>query len=96
MLYLAIDQHRKQLTVNIRNESGDVICKRRVKRNKSSLAIRRIRSRGQSRCSPPSPHKPSSEKVLTLCGRPSYQGAYVGRLGLPRAISKWSVRIAMK
>ena len=30
MLYLAIDQHRKQLTVNIRNESGDVIGKRQV------------------------------------------------------------------
>jgi predicted permease len=25
MLYLAIDQHRKQLTVNLRNEAGDVI-----------------------------------------------------------------------
>lgn len=24
MLYLAIDQHRKQLTVNLRNEEGDV------------------------------------------------------------------------
>jgi len=23
MLYLAIDQHRKQLTVNVRNEKGD-------------------------------------------------------------------------
>ena len=30
MLYLAIDQHRKQLTVNLRNESGDVILKRQV------------------------------------------------------------------
>ncbi len=30
MLYLAIDQHRKQLTVNIRNEEGDVIEKRQV------------------------------------------------------------------
>jgi len=25
MLYHAIDQHRKQLTVNLRNEAGDVI-----------------------------------------------------------------------
>ena len=25
MLYLGIDQHRKQLTVNLRNEIGDVI-----------------------------------------------------------------------
>jgi transposase len=30
MLYLAIDQHRKQLTVNMRNEHGDVILKRQV------------------------------------------------------------------
>jgi transposase len=30
MLYLAIDQHRKQLTVNLRNEQGDVILKRQV------------------------------------------------------------------
>lgn len=30
MLYLAIDQHRRQLTVNIRNEQGDVLVKRQV------------------------------------------------------------------
>lgn len=30
MLYLAIDQHRKQLTVNLRDEVGDVILKRQV------------------------------------------------------------------
>src|SRR5437016_4175324 len=30
MLYLGIDQHRKQLTVNLRNESGDVILRRQV------------------------------------------------------------------
>ena len=30
MLYLANDQHRKQLTVNLRNEAGDVILKRQV------------------------------------------------------------------
>lgn len=30
MLYLAIDQHRKQLTVNVRNEKGDVIIRRQV------------------------------------------------------------------
>jgi transposase len=30
MLYLAIDQHRKQLTVNLRNEQGDVILQRQV------------------------------------------------------------------
>lgn len=30
MLYLAIDQHCKQLTVNLRNEEGDVLLKRQV------------------------------------------------------------------
>jgi hypothetical protein len=30
MLCLAIDQHRKQLTVNHRNEQGDVLVKRQV------------------------------------------------------------------
>ena len=30
MLYLAIDQHRKQLTVNLRNEQGDVLLQRQV------------------------------------------------------------------
>ena len=30
MLYFAIDQHRKQLTVNLRDEAGDVILKRQV------------------------------------------------------------------
>ncbi len=30
MLYFAVDQHRKQLTVNVRDEAGDVILKRQV------------------------------------------------------------------
>ncbi len=30
MLYLAIDQHRKQLTVNLRNQQGEVLLKRQV------------------------------------------------------------------
>ena len=30
MLYLAIDQHRKQLTVNLRDEKGDVLVRRQV------------------------------------------------------------------
>jgi hypothetical protein len=30
MLYLAIDQHCKQLTVNLCNEQGDVLVKRQV------------------------------------------------------------------
>jgi len=38
MLYLAIDQHRKQLTVNLRNEQGDVLLKRQV-----STEWRRVR-----------------------------------------------------
>ena len=30
MLYLGIDQHRKQLTVSIRNEAGDAVLRRQV------------------------------------------------------------------
>ena len=30
IFYLGIDQHRKQLTVNLRNEAGDVILRRQV------------------------------------------------------------------
>ena len=30
MLYLAIDQHRKQLTVILRNEAGDIVLRRQV------------------------------------------------------------------
>jgi hypothetical protein len=30
MLYLGIDQHKSQLTVNLRNEDGSVILKRQV------------------------------------------------------------------
>ena len=30
MLYLAIDQHSKQLTVNLRNEAGEVLLRRQV------------------------------------------------------------------
>ena len=30
MLYLGIDQHRRQLTVNLRNEEGEVALKRQV------------------------------------------------------------------
>jgi transposase len=30
MLYLGIDQHRKQLTINLRDEAGDVVLKRQV------------------------------------------------------------------
>lgn len=30
MLYLGIDQHSKQITVNLRNEQGDVVLRRQV------------------------------------------------------------------
>ncbi len=30
MLYLGIDLHRKQMTVSLRNEGGDVLLRRRV------------------------------------------------------------------
>jgi len=30
MLYLGIDQHRKQLTVCVRNEEGDILLRRQV------------------------------------------------------------------
>ena len=30
MFYLGIDQHRKQLTVNLRNEEGEAVLKRQV------------------------------------------------------------------
>ena len=32
MLYLGIDQHKRQLTVNLRNEDGTVILQRQVRR----------------------------------------------------------------
>lgn len=33
MLYLAIDQHRKQLTINVRNEEGECVLRRQVSTN---------------------------------------------------------------
>ena len=30
MLYLGIDQHKRQLTVNVRGEDGSVVLKRQV------------------------------------------------------------------
>ena len=32
MWYLGIDQHRKQLTANLRNEEGEVVLKRQLLR----------------------------------------------------------------
>ena len=37
MLYLAIDQHKNQLTINIRNEQGDVIQKGQVSTNHADI-----------------------------------------------------------
>lgn len=37
MFYLGIDQHRKQLTVNLRNEAGDVVLRRQVSTNWSKV-----------------------------------------------------------
>ena len=51
MLYLGIDQHAKQLTINLRNEAGDVIVKRQVstewKRVRQFFASVRRRARGR-------------------------------------------------
>jgi transposase len=37
MLYLAIDQHKNQLTINIRNEQGDVIQKGQISTNHTDI-----------------------------------------------------------
>lgn len=37
MFYLAIDQHSKQLTINLRNEAGDVVCRRQVSTKPESV-----------------------------------------------------------
>jgi len=37
MLYLAIDQHRDQLTINLRNEKGDVIQKVQISTNHDDI-----------------------------------------------------------
>ena len=37
MLYLAIDQHKSQLTVNVRNERGDVVQKGQVSTNRNDI-----------------------------------------------------------
>jgi transposase len=62
MLYLAIDQHRKQLTVNLRNEAGDVLLKRQVstqwERVRAFLEDIRQRSRPEG----------SFVTILEVCG----------------------------
>lgn len=51
MLYLGIDQHAKQLTINLRNEAGDVVLKRQVstewKRVRQFFAGVRRRAKGR-------------------------------------------------
>ena len=51
MLYLGIDQHAKQLTINLRNEAGDVVLKRQVstewRRVRQFFAGIRLRAKGR-------------------------------------------------
>jgi len=58
MLYLGIDQHRKELTVCVRNEQGDAILRRRV-----PLACRRWEGRGG--LPPKPPHAGNSGNSMT-------------------------------
>jgi len=37
MFYLGIDQHRKQLTINLRNEAGDVVTRRQVSTRREKI-----------------------------------------------------------
>ena len=37
MLYVAIDQHAKQLTVCVRNEDGDTVLRRRVSTRREKI-----------------------------------------------------------
>lgn len=39
MFYLGIDQHRKQLTVNLRNEAGDVLVRRQVSTRREKIEV---------------------------------------------------------
>ena len=40
MLYLAIDQHAKQITVCVRNEDGDTVLRRQVSTRRSKRSKR--------------------------------------------------------
>jgi len=50
MLYLAIDQHRKQLTVNLRDESGEILLRRQVSTRWDRLRefFRRLQAQAES------------------------------------------------
>lgn len=62
MFYLAIDQHRKQLTVNLRDEAGDVVLRRQV-----STTWKKVRSFFEQLC-----ERASSDggfvAILEVCG----------------------------
>jgi transposase len=62
MLYLAIDQHRKQLTVNLRNEEGDVVLKRQV--STEWLRVREFMREVQKRALP----EGGFVAILEVCG----------------------------
>ena len=40
MLYLGIDQHQRQLTVNLRNEAGDIVLRRQVSTEWERVRVR--------------------------------------------------------
>jgi hypothetical protein len=66
MLYLAIDQHRKQLTVNLRNEQGDVLLKRQVSTEWKRVRVFLAEIQEQSR--------PEGGFVVILCLEPVGNG----------------------
>ena len=39
MLYLAIDQHSKQITVSVRNENGDTVLSRQVSTRPEKIKV---------------------------------------------------------
>lgn len=49
MLYLGIDQHAKQLTINLRNEAGDVVLKRQQHKSRAlshpMISVTRLKRR---------------------------------------------------
>jgi transposase len=62
MLYLGIDQHRKQLTVNLRNEEGDVVLRRQVSTRWES--VRRFFADLQAQAAPEGGYL----AILEVCG----------------------------
>lgn len=62
MLYLGIDQHRKQITVNLRNEEGDVILRRQV-----STEWRRVKAFLEQLCKDAAPEG-GFVAIVEVCG----------------------------